>query len=154
MVTGWLVPLGALVQAKSYAVAVDSTWNVAADPHGPQGGSHYRMTWQEGRSRVEVQSLSAQSPDLICVNDGALGNRDQQARVSRRQRLQAAVCWQLVVESSCRPVVGLEALREPVGQALGFVTPQVDDLPESDVLSHASSSQRGLASHVKRRYLA
>lgn len=63
--------LGALVQAKSYAVDVESNWNAAADPHGPQGGSRYRMTWQEGRYRVEVQSLAAQAPDLICVHDGA-----------------------------------------------------------------------------------
>jgi thiol-disulfide isomerase/thioredoxin len=63
--------LGALVRSGSYAVDVDSKWGVADDPNGPQGGSRYRLDWQAGKYRVAIQSQAAQSPDLICVNDGA-----------------------------------------------------------------------------------
>src|SRR5947208_8830868 len=63
--------LGALARAKSYAVDVDSKWNSSADAHGPQAGSHYRLITQGGQFRVEIQSQSSQSADLICVNDGA-----------------------------------------------------------------------------------
>src|SRR5439155_4858850 len=63
--------LGALVRAGSYAVDVESKWSAAGDTSGPQGGSRYRLAWQAGKYRVEVQSQAAQSSDLICVNDGA-----------------------------------------------------------------------------------
>jgi thiol-disulfide isomerase/thioredoxin len=63
--------LGALVRAGSYAVDVESTWGATAEAGGPKGGSHYRLVWQGGRYRVEVQSLEARSPDLISVHDGA-----------------------------------------------------------------------------------
>src|SRR5207237_147263 len=63
--------LGALQRAQGYAVDVDSKWNSTADVQGPQTGSHYRLVSLGGRYRVEIQSLASQSPDLICVNDGA-----------------------------------------------------------------------------------
>src|SRR5262245_53055672 len=63
--------LGALTRAKSFTVDVDSKWNSTADAQGPQAGSHYRLISQNGHYRVEVQSLTSQSPDLICVNDAA-----------------------------------------------------------------------------------
>jgi thiol-disulfide isomerase/thioredoxin len=62
--------LGALAQSGSYAVDVDSQWSAVNDPQGPQGSSRYRLTWQGGKYRVEVQSKAAQSPELVCVNDG------------------------------------------------------------------------------------
>jgi thiol-disulfide isomerase/thioredoxin len=63
--------LAALKSAGSFAVEVDSTWGATGDQHGPQGGGHTRLMSAGGRYRVEVQSKSAASPDLICVNDGA-----------------------------------------------------------------------------------
>jgi len=63
--------LGALTRAKSFTVDVDSKWNSTADAQGPQAGSHYRLISQNGRYRVDVQSLTSQSSDLICVNDGS-----------------------------------------------------------------------------------
>jgi thiol-disulfide isomerase/thioredoxin len=63
--------LGTLVQAGSYAVDVDSKWGAVGDPEGPHGGSHYRLTAQGSKYRVEVQSHGTQSPELVCVNDGA-----------------------------------------------------------------------------------
>ncbi|HEY2415183.1 MAG TPA: DUF2092 domain-containing protein, partial [Pirellulaceae bacterium] len=63
--------LTALKSAGSFAVEVDSTWGATGDQHGPQGGSHTRLMSAGGRYRVEVQSKSAASPDLICVNDRA-----------------------------------------------------------------------------------
>jgi thiol-disulfide isomerase/thioredoxin len=63
--------LASLARAKSYTVDVDSKWNSSADARGPQAGSHYRLVSSGGQYRVEVQSVTAQSPDLICVNDGA-----------------------------------------------------------------------------------
>jgi peroxiredoxin len=62
--------LGTLARAGSFAVNVESKWGATVDPKGPQGGSHYRLIAQEGRYRVEIQSLASQSPDLIWVNDG------------------------------------------------------------------------------------
>jgi hypothetical protein len=62
--------LGALAKAGSYAVEVDSQWGAHAEANGPHGGSHYRLIWQAGKYRVEVQSQSASSPELVCVNDG------------------------------------------------------------------------------------
>jgi thiol-disulfide isomerase/thioredoxin len=59
-----------LSQAGGYTVDVDSKWNSAGADHG-QHGSHYRLVWQGSKYRVEVQSHATQSPDLICVNDGA-----------------------------------------------------------------------------------
>src|SRR5207253_1364604 len=57
-------------RAGSYAVDVDSKWSAAGADNGPRGGSHYRLMSQGGKYRVEVQSQAAQSPDLVCVNDG------------------------------------------------------------------------------------
>jgi hypothetical protein len=62
--------LGALAQAGSYAVQVESKWNTIGDPNGPHGGSHYLLQSHAGKYRVEVQSQGATSPDLLCVNDG------------------------------------------------------------------------------------
>jgi hypothetical protein len=63
--------LATLTRAKTYTVDVDSKWNATADSHGPQAGSHYRLMSESGRYRVEVQSSTSQSADLVCVNDGA-----------------------------------------------------------------------------------
>jgi len=63
--------LATLTRAKSYTVDVDSKWNSTADGHGPQAGSRYRLISQGGQYRVEIQAQSSQSPDLVCVNDGA-----------------------------------------------------------------------------------
>ena len=63
--------LASLARAKNYAVEVDSKWASAADAQGGQHGSHYRLISQGGHYRVEIQSTAAQTPDLICVNDGA-----------------------------------------------------------------------------------
>jgi thiol-disulfide isomerase/thioredoxin len=62
--------LGALARAGSYAVEVESAWGATAQEGGPNGGSHYRLVWQGGRYRVEVQSLESRSPDLVSVHDG------------------------------------------------------------------------------------
>jgi thiol-disulfide isomerase/thioredoxin len=62
--------LGALAQAGSYSLEVQSKWGAANDPQGPAGGSRYRLIQSGGKYRVEVQSQSAQSPELVCVNDG------------------------------------------------------------------------------------
>src|SRR5262249_23684200 len=56
--------LGVLARAKSFAVDVETRWNSTAEAQGPQAGSHYRLISQNGHSRVEVQSLTSQSPDL------------------------------------------------------------------------------------------
>jgi thiol-disulfide isomerase/thioredoxin len=63
--------LAALSKAGSYVVDVDSKSGAGGADNGAHGGSHYRLTQQGGKYRVEVQSHAAQSPDLICVNDGA-----------------------------------------------------------------------------------
>ncbi len=63
--------IAALARAKSYTVDVDSKWNASADAQGPQAGSHYRLVSSGAQYRVEIQSLTSQSPDLICINDGA-----------------------------------------------------------------------------------
>lgn len=63
--------LAALGRAGSYAVDVDSTWGAVGDQHGHQGGSYSRLVAQANRYRVEVQSKTANTPDLVCVNDGA-----------------------------------------------------------------------------------
>jgi len=60
--------LGTLSRAGSYAVDVEGTWGAIGE--SGQGGSHYRLIWQQGHYRVEVQSKGSASPDLICVNDG------------------------------------------------------------------------------------
>jgi peroxiredoxin len=62
--------LGALAQAGSYSVDVDSKWGALNDPQGPRGGSRYRLISQGGKFRVEVQSQAAQTPELVCVHDG------------------------------------------------------------------------------------
>src|SRR4051794_31350191 len=62
--------LAALARAKAYSVDVDSKWNATADSHGAQAGSHYRLTSEGGRYRVEIQSVASQAPELVCVNDG------------------------------------------------------------------------------------
>src|SRR3569623_22586 len=62
--------LAALSQAGGYSVQVDSTWGANSQEHAAHGGSRYMLFSQGGKYRVEVQSTGAQSPDLICVNDG------------------------------------------------------------------------------------
>jgi thiol-disulfide isomerase/thioredoxin len=62
--------LGALARAGSYALEVDSQWGAVGDPQGPSGGSHYKLVWQGGKHRVEVQSRGARSPELVHVHDG------------------------------------------------------------------------------------
>jgi hypothetical protein len=61
--------LGALAQAGSYTLDVESQWGAVDDAQGPHGGSRYRLSWQGGKYRVVVQSHGAESPELICVND-------------------------------------------------------------------------------------
>jgi len=63
--------LSALAQAGSYSLDVESQWGAVDDPQGPHGGSRYRLIWQGGKYRVEVQSPAAESPELVCVNDGS-----------------------------------------------------------------------------------
>lgn len=63
--------LGSLGRAGSYSVEVDSTWGAVGEAQGNQGGSRSRLIAQGGKYRVEVQSKSATSPDLVCANDGA-----------------------------------------------------------------------------------
>jgi len=63
--------LGAIGQAGSYALDVESKWGAVADPQGPQGAHRYRLVWQAGKYRVEVQSPAAGAAELLCVNDGA-----------------------------------------------------------------------------------
>jgi thiol-disulfide isomerase/thioredoxin len=62
--------LAALSKAGSYAVDVDTTWEATGQSTGSHR-SHYRLVWQGGKYRVEVQSHGAQTLDLVCVNDGA-----------------------------------------------------------------------------------
>lgn len=64
--------LGSLGRAGSFAVEVDSTWGTAGEAQGAQGGSRSRLISQNGKYRVEMQSKTAASPDLVCVNDGAV----------------------------------------------------------------------------------
>jgi thiol-disulfide isomerase/thioredoxin len=63
--------LTVLKSAGSFTVEVDSTWSATGDQHGSQSGSRTRLVSASGRYRVEVQSKSANTPDLISVNDGA-----------------------------------------------------------------------------------
>jgi thiol-disulfide isomerase/thioredoxin len=62
--------LTALARSGSYALEVESQWGAMGEATGPQGGSHYRLIWQGGKYRVEVQSNGATTPELLCVNDG------------------------------------------------------------------------------------
>src|SRR5437867_9899833 len=62
--------LAALSHAGSYAVEVDATWDASGHGNGSHG-SHYRLVWQGGKYRVEVQTHGAESLDLVCVNDGS-----------------------------------------------------------------------------------
>lgn len=63
--------LTALGGAPSYALEVESKWGAAdGDANAPSGSSRYKLIAEGRKYRVEVQSAAAQSPELICTNDG------------------------------------------------------------------------------------
>lgn len=64
--------LASLGGTESYGLEVESKWGAANDnANAPSGSSRYRLVAQGGKYRVEVQSAAAESPELICVCDGA-----------------------------------------------------------------------------------
>ncbi len=124
--------LGALVRAGSYAVDVDSTWGAKAEERGPRGGSHYRLVWQGGRYRLEVQSLEARSPDLISVHDGAQVTTFYPARKLYSQH--AADSPQATLEANKMLALSLQ------GSAL-------DILLQGDVTRFVQAQATGLKDH-------
>jgi thiol-disulfide isomerase/thioredoxin len=124
--------LGGLVRAGSYTVDVDAAWGAAADERGPKGGSHYRLAWQGGRYRVEVQSLESRSPDLISVHDGAQVTTYFPARKLYSQH--AADSPQATLEASKMLALSLQ------GSAL-------DILLQRDVGRYVQAQATGLKDH-------
>lgn len=59
-----------LGQADNYVLSVQSSWKASGDAPGQEGQSNYRFIARGQQHRIEVQSLGAQSPQLIHVNDG------------------------------------------------------------------------------------
>jgi thiol-disulfide isomerase/thioredoxin len=59
-----------LGKAENYVLTVQSQWKASGDAPGQEGQSNYRLLARGKQHRIEVQSLGAQSPQLVCVNDG------------------------------------------------------------------------------------
>jgi thiol-disulfide isomerase/thioredoxin len=51
-------------------LTVQSQWKANGDAPGQEGQSNYRLLARGKQHRIEVQSQGAQSPQLVCVNDG------------------------------------------------------------------------------------
>ena len=123
--------LGALAKSGSYALDVTSEWNAVADANGPQGGSRYRLVAAGGKYRVEVQSKTAQSPELLCVNDGqqvttllpARGLYSQHAIGTPKASLEANTMLSLSLQGSAIDIL----LQPDVG---GHVKTQAKDLKD------------------------
>jgi thiol-disulfide isomerase/thioredoxin len=123
--------LGALARAKTYALDVESEWGAVDDPQGPQGGSRYRLVAGGGKYRVEMQSKAAQSPELLCVNDGqqvttllpARGLYSQHAVGSPQASLEANTMLSLSLQGSA-----IDILLQP--DVAGHVRTQASDLQD------------------------
>ncbi len=59
-----------LGKADTYVLSVESKWKATGDAAGQAGESHYRLSSQGKKHRIDVQSVGAKSPQLIAVNDG------------------------------------------------------------------------------------
>jgi peroxiredoxin len=121
--------LGTLARAGSFALDVESQWAAIDDPNGPQGGSRYRLIRAGSKYRVEVQSKSAQSPELLCVSDGqqvttllpARGLYSQHALGSPQASLEANTMLSISLQGSA-----IDILLQP--DVAGHVRTQASDL--------------------------
>lgn len=123
--------LGALVRANTYSLDVTSEWGAVDDPNGPQGGSRYRLVAGGGKYRVEVQSKTANAPELLCVNDGqnvttllpARGLYSQHAVNSPQAKLEANTMLNLSLQGSA-----IDILLQP--DVAGAVKAQASELKD------------------------